>query len=180
MQLRGTGRQLPCRTDTSASELPEHRGVGGDTKSGELLCKGCTRGLRCDATKWTCTCADRVRRRTTSALAEDWREEKLLQSHSARVTADGEGKTLTRHSRHHTPPSASILAALSSFFPHPALPSCFRRPFASCPPQTRQPPCHLVPWGPGTTPLSMGETAFWHPGQEDDPPKRGCGIVNWF
>ena len=88
VQLRGTRRQLPCGTDSAASELPEHRGVGGDTKSGELLCKGCTRGLRCDATKWTCACADRVRRRTTSALAEDWWEEKLLHPRSAYGTAE--------------------------------------------------------------------------------------------
>ena len=66
--------------------------------------------------------------------------------------------TLTMHSRHQTPPSWSVFAALSSFFPHPARPSSFLRPRASLPPQTRHVACQREPWGPGTTPRSIGDT----------------------
>ena len=79
---------------------------------------------------------------------------------------------LTQHSRHQTPPSGSVLAALSNFFPQPGSPAPRRplRPRRFFPPQLRQAECHLVPEGPGTTPHSMGETAFRQPGQEVDPP----------
>jgi len=79
----------------------------------------------------------------------------------------------SRHSRHQTRPSLSVLAALSSFFPHPGLPSSFRRPFASLPPHSRHVTCHLVPCGPGTTPLSIKDTALSQPGQAGEPPNRG-------
>lgn len=81
----------------------------------------------------------------------------------------------TKHSRHHTPPSLSVFAALSSFFPHPGLPSSFLRPFASRPPHIRHVACQREPCGPGTTPRSIGETALWQPGHADEVPKRGCG-----
>ena len=81
----------------------------------------------------------------------------------------------TQHSRHQTPPSGSLLAALSSFFPHPGSLGSRRpvRPRRFLPPQLRQAECHLVPEGPGTTPHSIGETAFIQPGQDVDPPNLG-------
>lgn len=80
---------------------------------------------------------------------------------------------LTKHSLHHTRPSQSVFAALSSFLPHPGLPSSFLRPFASLPPQSKQLACHRVPCGPGTTPRSIGDTETLHPGHETPPPNLG-------
>lgn len=79
-----------------------------------------------------------------------------------------------KHSLHQTLPSLSVFAALSSFLPQPGFPTSLRFPLASFPPQVRQPMCHRVPWGPGTTPLSITDTACPHPGHADDPPKRVC------
>lgn len=85
----------------------------------------------------------------------------------------------TEHSRHHTPPSPSPFAALSNFLPQPGVPFFLSSFKPQCltgsffPPQTRQDACHREPWGPGTTPRSIGETDLWHPGHELDVPKRG-------
>lgn len=71
-----------------------------------------------------------------------------------------QGFILTKHSRHHTAPCVSSFAALSSFFPQPALPCSFLLFFASKPPHIRHPECHFEPLGPGTTPHSIGDTAL--------------------
>lgn len=87
-------------------------------------------------------------------------------------------KRLTKHWRHQTPPSPSTLAALSSFLPQPGS-SFLSRPrtldaaLVFLPPQIKHDACHLVPCGPGTTPRSIGETAFRQPGHVLCPPKRG-------
>ena len=82
------------------------------------------------------------------------------------------------HSLHQTPPSPSILAALSSRFPHPGTFGSRRVvievPF---PPQTRHTACHRLPCGPGTTPRSIGETEIRQPGQVELLPKRGKVVV---
>jgi len=79
----------------------------------------------------------------------------------------------SKHSLHHTRPSMSVLAALSSFLPQPGLPSSFLLPFASLPPHRRQFPCQRVPCGPGTTPRSIGDTEMLHPGHDTPPPNLG-------
>ena len=82
---------------------------------------------------------------------------------------------LTIHSLHHTLPSPSVFAPLSNRFPQPGLPrSLFSFPF---PPHTRQLECHLLPFGPGTTPLSIGDTDRWHPGQMDVLPNLVTGLL---
>jgi len=102
------------------------------------------------------------------------------------VTGDVIGEALVsqgrsdRHSRHQTPPSPSPFAALSSLLPQPGCLSSSLRPFlpaAFFPPQTKQVACHLVPWGPGTTPLSIAETDLLHPGHTAELPKRGKDVV---
>jgi hypothetical protein len=93
----------------------------------------------------------------------------------------------TKHSLHQIPPSPSLLAALSNLLPQPGSPFCLSSlpsnlagVITFLPPQTRQGACQRVPWGPGTTPRSIGETAFWHPGHADCPPNRGIAALGWM
>ena len=176
MRFHWNGRQLASGADPAPSELPKQSRVGAAANACELAGKRCgaselgsefANGALVPRIRWherRCACGGR---RAAVRRGNHKLESALVQ----RVRRCGH--RLTKHSRHHTPPSLSVLAALSSLWPHPCRPSSLRRPLASLPPQTRHAACQREPCGPGTTPRSMGDTALWQPGHAEELPKRG-------
>lgn len=108
-------------------------------------------------------------------------------------TGEGElsaapNRVWSQQSRHHiTPSDRSPFAAESNFFPHPGLLGALssrpvHTPLARLlaavlfPPHTRQAACHFVAPGPGTIPLSIGDTVIRQPGHEVAEPNRGTVV----
>ena len=153
VRLERHGRELTRRADAAAGELAEQRGVAA-ADAGELTrerrrARVLRRNVRHCApaacVRWYERCATRGRRRAAVRCREHQLQERERERVSDWALTSRRGRVLTRHSRHQTPPSLSVFAALSSFLPHPGLPSSFLRPLASLPPQMRHAACHREP-----------------------------------